>query len=62
MIETFVFSNVKYVRGQYDSQESITFTIDGNNMSVANGSVGNRHYDDLMRQVDAGELTIAEAD
>jgi hypothetical protein len=62
MIETFVFSNVKYARGQYDSQESITFTIDGNNMSVANGSVGNRHYDDLMRQVNAGTLTIADAD
>ena len=62
MIETFVFSNVKYARGQYDSQESITFTLDGNNMSVANGSVGNRHYDDIMRQVDAGTLTIADAD
>lgn len=62
MIETFVFSNVKYARGQYDSQESITFTLDGNNMSVANGSVSNRHYDEIMRQVDAGTLTIADAD
>jgi len=53
---------VKYARGQYDSQESITFTLDGNNMSVANGSVGNRHYDEIMRQVDAGTLTIADAD
>lgn len=24
--------------------------------------VGNRHYDEIMRQVDAGELTIQEAD
>ena len=62
MIETFVFSNVKYARGQYDSQESITLTLDGNNMSVANGSVGNIHYDEIMRQVDAGTLTIADAD
>ena len=23
---------------------------------------GNRHYDEIMRQVDAGTLTIAEAD
>jgi len=23
---------------------------------------GNRHYDEIMRQVDAGELTIADAD
>lgn len=62
MIETFTFTDVKYVRGQHDSQESITFTLDGNNMSVANGSVGNRHYDDLMRQVNAGTLTIADAE
>jgi hypothetical protein len=25
-------------------------------------SVGNRHYDEIMRQVEAGELTIQEAD
>jgi hypothetical protein len=24
--------------------------------------VGNTHYDEIMRQVDAGELTIADAD
>jgi len=24
--------------------------------------IGNRHYDEIMRQVDAGELTIKEAD
>ena len=23
---------------------------------------GNRHYDEIMRQVDAGELTIADAE
>lgn len=61
--ETFTFTNVKYVRGQSGAQEAIKFTCDGiDNMSVANGSVGNRHYDDLMRQVDAGTLTIADAD
>ena len=62
MAESFVFTNVKYATGQYDSQESIIFTLDGKNMSVANGSVGNRHYDDLMRQVEAGTITIADAD
>ena len=25
-------------------------------------SEGNRHYDEIMRQVEAGELTIEEAD
>jgi hypothetical protein len=31
-------------------------------MSVMLNSVGNRHYDELMRQVDAGTITIAAAD
>ena len=62
MEEVFVFTNVKYVRGEHHSQESISFTLDGQDMSVANNSVGNRHYDEIMRQVAAGTLTIADAD
>ena len=63
MAETFVFTDVKYARGQYDSQASITFTCNCQaGMSVGNNSVGNRHYDDLMRQVEAGTITIADAD
>ena len=61
MEEVFVFTNVKYVRG-FHSQESISFTLDGQDMSVANNSVGNRHYDAIKAQVDAGTLTIADAD
>ena len=41
---------------------AILATIDGVEMSMPNDSVGNRHYDEIMRQVEAGELTIAEAD
>ena len=63
MIETFTFTDVKYVSGQYDSQAGISFTCNGETqMSVANGSVGNNHYDEIMRQVNAGTLTIADAD
>lgn len=59
MIETFTFSDVKYVRGQYDSEAGISFTCNGQEqMSVANRSVGNKHYDELMRQVEAGTVTI----
>ena len=46
--------------------------IDGENVSVScdfNGlflmvpiSQGNRHYDEIMRQVNAGKLTIADAE
>ena len=39
---------------------SINATIDGVEMSVPIYE-GNRHYDEIMRQVDAGILTIAEA-
>jgi len=40
---------------------SIDATIDGVEMSVPLCE-GNRHYDEIMRQVDAGTLTIAEAE
>lgn len=63
MIETFVFTDVKYVRGEYNPQAGISFTCNGETqMSVGNNSVGNKHYDELMRQVNAGTITIADAD
>lgn len=40
---------------------SIQATIDGQEMSVPLDPA-NRHYAEIMRQVDAGELTIQEAD
>ncbi len=39
----------------------ITATIDGVVVCVPL-SQGNRHYDEIMRQVEAGTLTIADAD
>ena len=39
----------------------IAATIDGVEMSVPLAP-GNRHYDEIMRQVEAGTLTIADAD
>ena len=40
---------------------AIIATIDGTEMSVPLDPA-NRHYAEIMRQVDAGELTIADAD
>jgi len=37
-------------------------TIDGTEMSVPNNAPGNRHYDEIQRQVAAGTLTIADAE
>ena len=50
----------KYV-ALFDKNVSIEATIDGIDMIVPICE-GNRHYDEIMRQVDAGELTIEEAD
>lgn len=40
----------------------IRATIDGQELFVPLGDLANRHYFEIMRQVEAGELTIAEAD
>ncbi len=40
---------------------SIKATIDGLPMTVPL-ETGNRHYDEILRQVDAGTLTIQDAD
>ena len=40
---------------------SIIATIDSVELSVPLAA-GNRHYDEIMRQVEAGTLTIQEAD
>ena len=56
-------TNAKYNADQYDGSEnvSINATIDGVEMSVPLCE-GNRHYDEIMRQVDAGTLTIEDAE
>ena len=43
------------------TDEDIEAVIDGNTYTVA-AVPGNRHYDEIQRQVAAGELTIQDAD
>ena len=43
------------------SNSTVNATIDGIEMCVPI-SLANRHFAEIMRQVDAGELTIEEAD
>ena len=60
---TYNFTNLKYLADQNGNNCSILFTCNGQTeMSVAMNSVNNVHYDDLMRQVEAGTITIADAD
>ena len=44
-----------------NAQASITAVIDGITMSVPLDPA-NRHYAEILRQVEAGELTIADAE
>jgi len=44
-----------------NSNASISVTIDGKVLSVPLDPA-NRHYAEILRQVEAGELTIADAD
>ncbi len=57
--------NMNITSAQYVAPEgvndSIKATIDGVEMSVPLDPA-NRHYTEIMRQVEAGELTIADAD
>ena len=55
-------TNAKYVDSrQSGTNDGIDATIDGVLMHVPIAP-GNRHYDEIMRQVEAGDLTIADAD
>jgi hypothetical protein len=51
----------KYRAHALNGNEAIIATIDGIDMVVPL-CVGNADYDEIMRQVDAGTLTIQDAD
>lgn len=50
-----------YQSGLDDAPSMIKAVIDGEELYVPIAS-GNRHYDEIMRQVEAGTLTIADAE
>ena len=56
-------TNVQYVYeyGSNTEHSHILATIDGETMSVPL-DLTNRHYDEIMRQVSEGTLTIADAE
>ena len=56
------FTNAKYILDEETNENiGIQVTLNGDVLGVPI-AVGNRHYDEIMRQVAAGELTIADAD
>jgi hypothetical protein len=53
-------TSAQYVRMD-DEIDHIKTVIDGTTYAVP-PTAGNRHYDEIMRQVEAGTLTIQDAD
>jgi len=54
-------SNAQYTQIVSGENSGIKATVNGIELFVPI-SEGNRHYDEIMRQVDAGTLTIADAE
>jgi len=60
MIEVTI-TNATYVKDTNDTIQCINAEIDGVLVSIPMDE-GNRHYDEIIRQVEAGTLTIADAE
>ena len=56
-------SNAEYLNGIYDGEVNvaINFTLDGK-VYCCPADLNNSHYAEIMRQVEASELTIQDAD
>ena len=56
-----IIKNVKYNKDFNDANYSVNATIDGETVSVPMDT-NNRHYAEILKQVEAKTLTIADAD
>ena len=58
-----IITSAQYTRDPNDTENvGISFVLNDEAYQIVLGAVGNRHYEEIMRQVAAGELTIADAD
>ena len=63
MIENLNITSAQYTRDPDNTENvGISFVMDGETYQIVLGAVGNIHYDEIMRQVEAGTLTIADAE
>ena len=60
-MESMNITSAQYVQDWKGNNAVINATIDGIEMSVPLDPA-NRHYAEIMRQVEAGELTIQDAE
>ena len=56
-----IISSAQYIEDNNGDNVGIAAVIDDDNVNVPLDP-GNRHYDEIMRQVAAGTLTIADAE
>ena len=56
-----VFENAQYVKGINNRVVAISAVADGKNVSIPL-IIGNRNYDKIKKQLDAGTLTIKDAE
>jgi hypothetical protein len=61
MENSMIISSARYTTNFNGANDAINATIDGQQMSIPMDT-GNRHYAEILRQVEAGDLTIAAAD
>ena len=61
-MDEITITSAQYIRNEEDTENlMINATIDGIEVGIPI-TAGNRHYDEIMRQVEAGTLTIQDAD
>jgi len=60
-MEQINITSAVYHRNHRDENSSIKITVDNQDIYVPLDAA-NRHYAEIMRQVEAGELTIQDAD
>ena len=61
IMEEMNITAAQYILGRDGQNSMIKATIDGQELFVPIAE-GNRHYDEIKKQVDAGTLTIEAAD
>tara|TARA_R100001510_G_scaffold49798_1_gene48342 strand:- start:306 stop:491 length:186 start_codon:yes stop_codon:yes gene_type:complete len=61
-MEKTTITEAKYVFGSEGTNACIIAKFDGQQVVVPVNAPGNRHYDEIQRQVAAGTLTIEDAD
>ena len=61
LMQNYKMEDMNIIVAQYENRSTIKATINGIEMHVPIAK-GNRHYDEILRQVEAGTLVIAPAD